>query len=107
MNSGLSKADLQIILDVFKKYPEVETAILYGSRAMGNFKNGSDIDIALKGTNLKQETCSNIHFELEEETLLPYFFDITNYNLIENIKLREHIDRVGKVLYSKTDMEEI
>ncbi len=99
MNSGLTKKDIKTIIEVFKKYPEVETAVLYGSRAMCNYKRGSDIDIALKGEQLTSSICSHIHFELEEETLLPYFFDITDYQSISNDKLKEHIDRVGKVIY--------
>ena len=77
-------------------------AILYGSCALGTFKKGSDIDIALKGKEITSTICSLIHFELEEETLLPYFFDITNYEIIKNQKLIEHIDRVGKILYTIT-----
>ncbi|MCD4721810.1 MAG: restriction endonuclease subunit S [Desulfobacula sp.] len=99
MSSGLTKKDIKTIIQVLGKYPEVETAVLYGSRAMGTYQRGSDIDIALKGGKLTSSICSHIHFELEEETLLPYFFDITDYQSIKNEKLKEHIDRVGKIIY--------
>ncbi|MDA3918880.1 MAG: restriction endonuclease subunit S [Deltaproteobacteria bacterium] len=95
----MTKKDIQTIIQVLKKYPEVEIAVLYGSRALGTYQRGSDIDIALKGSHLTSSICSHIHFELEEETLLPYFFDITDYQRIKNKKLKEHIDRVGKVIY--------
>jgi predicted nucleotidyltransferase len=101
MDSGLSEADVSTITAVLKKFPTVETALLYGSRAMGTFRRGSDIDIALKGEQLSDDTCSRIHFELEEETLLPYFFDITHYASLENQNLKDHIDRVGVVFYQK------
>jgi len=98
-NSGLTDSDIKIILSILEKYKAVETAIIYGSRALGNYKKGSDIDIALKGKELTQDICSKIHYELEEETLLPYFFDITNYQMINNKEIKEHIDRVGKIFY--------
>ncbi len=101
MDNGLTEQDIKTIITVLKKFPTVEMALLYGSRAMGTFKKGSDVDIALKGKQLSSDTCSRIHFELEEETLLPYFFDVTHYAAIENQNLKEHIDRVGKLLYSK------
>jgi len=101
MASGLSEGDIKTITAVLKKFSTVETAFLYGSRAMGTFRKGSDIDIALKGEHLSADTCSRIHFELEEETLLPYFFDITHYASLENQNLKDHIDRVGVVFYQK------
>lgn len=101
MSNGLSDDDLKTIILVIKDFDEVETAVLYGSRAMGTFKNGSDVDIALKGAKLTSDICASIHFELEEETLLPYFFDVTNYETVNNEKLKEHIDRIGKVIYQK------
>jgi len=99
MNNGLTLKDTQTIKAVLEKYPEVETATLYGSRALGTFQRGSDIDLALKGIILTDRICSRIHFELEEETLLPYFFDVTHYGSITNKELKDHIDRVGKVIY--------
>ncbi len=101
MDSGLNAGDIKAITDVLKKFPTVETAFIYGSRAMGTFRTGSDIDIALKGKQLSADTCSRIHFELEEETLLPYFFDITHYASLENQNLKDHIDQVGVVFYQK------
>ena len=101
MSNGLKPRDIATVVEVLQKYPEVETAILYGSRALGTYKKGSDIDLALKGEHLSSRICSSIHFELEEDTLLPYFFDVTHYETISNEQLKEHIDRVGKVVYLK------
>jgi predicted nucleotidyltransferase len=103
MSNGLSDKDLRTIVRIIECSGVVEVAVLYGSRALGTFRNGSDVDIALKGRKLTQDVCSDIHFKLEEETILPYFFDVTNYETINNEKLKEHIDRVGKVIYCKTD----
>ncbi|MEY4875215.1 MAG: hypothetical protein RL708_364 [Bacteroidota bacterium] len=96
---GLLASDMVIIKSVLHQYSEIETAILFGSRAKGNYKNGSDVDIALKGKNLTDGIINKIHFELNNETLLPYKFDVLNYQTITNKELQEHIDRVGKILF--------
>ncbi len=101
MNSGLTESDIKIIVTVLKQHPEIESALFFGSRALGTFQKGSDIDIALKGNNLTNKVCSDIHFVLEEETILPYFFDIINYNSIVNPNLKEHIDKYGEVFYQR------
>ncbi len=102
MDNGLRESDIQTIRDVLKQHPEVETAVLYGSRALGTWKKGSDIDLALKGKQLSSRICSQIHFELEEDTWLPYFFDISHYETINNKKLKAHIDQVGQTIYSSS-----
>ena len=100
MNTGLSATDFSIIKTTIASFEDVESATLFGSRAKGNYKTGSDIDIAIK---LKQATTNTltsnpinlIHDKLEEETPPPYFFDVINYHTIKNQALIEHIDRVG------------
>ncbi len=69
-DSGLTEREFTIIASVLEKYPEVEAAILYGSRSRGTFKRGSDVDIALKGEKLTSEICLKIRYELNEETIL-------------------------------------
>ena len=97
---GLSSEDMSFIINVIKQYNEVEKAVIYGSRAMGNFKNGSDVDIALMGANVNFDTVSKIHFKLEEESPMPYFFDVTDYNHLESEDLKRHIEKFGKEIYS-------
>ena len=96
---GLTKKDIFSIQEVFEKFPKLEKAIIFGSRSNGNFKVGSDIDIALKGK--VSDILFKIKDELEEELPLPYFFDVVEYNKIDNLDLKNHIDRVGKVIYKK------
>ena len=87
MNTGLSAKDLSIIKTTIGSFEAVESATLFGSRAKGNYKTGSDIDIAIK---LKQATTNTstpnpislIHGKLEEEVPPPYFFDAINYQPI-------------------------
>ncbi|HLB52679.1 MAG TPA: nucleotidyltransferase domain-containing protein, partial [Chlamydiales bacterium] len=78
MTYGLTLHELEIILEILQKYPQIEKAILFGSRAMRKEKKGSDVDIALKGSKLT-ETIFEVSRELNEESPLPYYFDIIDY----------------------------
>ncbi len=98
MPYGLTDKTLSQITDILAGYPEVETAILYGSRAKGNYRTGSDIDLTLTGDALTLETLGRIDNELDE-LLLPYSFDLSILPLIDNPPLLEHIARVGKTIY--------
>ena len=100
MSFGLSSDSLKQICAIFEKYPSVDTVILYGSRAKGNFKNGSDIDLTLKGSQMNQETLNRIDNELDD-LLLPWMFDLSIYSNIENPDLIDHIDRVGIRIYQR------
>jgi len=99
---GITDGDLQNIVSVLTMFPEVEHAIIFGSRAKGNYKNGSDVDIALKGKNISFLTVTRINAILNEETSMPYKFDVLNFETITNIELMEHIDRIGMEIYTKT-----
>jgi predicted nucleotidyltransferase len=99
---GLKDEDLITTTDILAKYSEVEKAYIFGSRAKGNYKNGSDVDIALKGEKITFKTISGISYELNEETMLPYHFDVLNYHTLNNPELVNHIDRVGICFYEKS-----
>lgn len=96
---GLKDSDLETIRQTLKKHPNVYEAILFGSRAKGTHRPGSDVDLALKGTNLEQ-TVVQVSLYLNQESILPYDFDIIDYHSINNQELIDHITRVGKVIYS-------
>lgn len=98
---GLSQDDINDIRDLLVRFPEIETAKIFGSRAKGKYKKGSDIDIALFGVHLADQTISEISYQLNQETLMPYHFDIFCYNTATNIDLKDHIDRGGKSIYQK------
>ena len=100
---GLYKTDIEEIVAVLKSVPEVDEAIVFGSRAKGNFRNGSDLDIAIKGKDISFSAISHLSYVLNEDTLMPYKFDILDYNTISNTDLKEHINRIGKTLYKKSD----
>ena len=98
MKYGLKENIVEQIKSVFEKFPQVEKAVIYGSRAKGNFKNGSDIDLVLYGNKLTLQIINKISNEIDD-LLLPYKFDISIYHQISNKDLLEHIGRVGVVFY--------
>ncbi len=93
---GLKDIHIQKIKSVFENYLLIEKAILYGSRAKGNFLNGSDIDICLCGNKLDLTILNKIENDIDD-LLLPYKVDISLYHKIENTLLKEHINRVGLI----------
>lgn len=101
MSFGLRISDLEYILDSIRKFNEIERAVIFGSRAKGNYKLGSDVDIAIYGNGITFDTLSALHSKLEYQGPLPYLFDIVDYTHLEHKELKEHIDRVGKVIYQK------
>lgn len=95
----LKEKDLENIISILQTEKKIESAYIFGSRAKGNFKNGSDVDIALKGKLLDRSIINHISYILNEETLMPYKFDIVNYDKIKSDELLSHIDRIGKLIY--------
>ncbi|MBN1984637.1 MAG: nucleotidyltransferase domain-containing protein [Chitinivibrionales bacterium] len=100
---GLTKDDIITIKNSIAKHNEIESALLFGSRAKGNFKHGSDVDIALKGKDIDYTVILSISTELNEETTLPYHFDVLNYRMLESTELIDHINRVGVEFYRKSE----
>jgi len=98
INTGLKIFEIEKIHSILKLHPEVEEAIIYGSRAKGNFKPYSDIDLTLIGSNLTLTIQQKIENELDD-LLLPYKFDFSIYDHIHNQDLKNHIDRVGKIFF--------
>ena len=99
---GLSRNDLEIIISILQKENKIDEAVIFGSRALGNYKNGSDVDIALKGKDIDAGIISYVSYRLNEETLLPYKFDLINYHTITNDDLIEQINQTGKTIYTKS-----
>ena len=99
-NTGISKQTRKIIQDTFTEYPEIDKVILYGSRAKGNYQHGSDIDITLYGNDITLAVLNNLSIALDD-LLLPYTFDISIYEHIDNKALIQHIESFGKIFYIK------
>ena len=102
MNYGLSELTIKRIHDVFVRFSKVERAVLYGSRAKGNFKPGSDVDLTLIGKTLTTDDLLTISSELDE-TLIPYTIDLSLFEKLTDSDLRDHIERIGVVFYQRSD----
>ena len=103
MKYGLSDNTIQKIRAVLSCYPQVQQAILYGSRAKGNYKNGSDIDLTLRGgTDLTLNVLYKILANIDD-LLLPYTIDLSVFNDIGDPDVIEHIQRVGVTFYQQAE----
>jgi len=102
---GLSQQTIKSIQAVLSAHANVHKAVLYGSRAKGNYREGSDIDLTLFGP-LDIHTLAEIADEIDD-LLLPYLFDISLFDSLSNPELREHIRRVGKVFYEQSPASQI
>ncbi len=95
---GLSAKETKLLQSALASIPEIEEAVVYGSRARGDNKPYSDIDLTLKGKAL-----TNYHLALLEDKIdylyLPYFFDISLLSSIKNEALVKNIEREGRILY--------
>jgi predicted nucleotidyltransferase len=98
--SGLSPTVIDRIRTVLGACPAVERALLYGSRAKGNYHRGSDIDLALEGQQLDDTQLLALENQLDN-LLLPYHIDLSHLASIQNEALLEHIGRVGRVFYER------
>lgn len=94
MIGGIADAHWQQLLPIFRKHPNITEVILYGSRAKGTFREGSDIDVAIKGRDIAHRQLTQI--DLDYEALyLPWTLDVTIYDTVASLDLKAHIDRVG------------
>ena len=100
MEYGLSDKTLATLSSIFRKYPGIKQTVIYGSRAKGNYRTGSDIDLTL----ITDETFTHndlLHIAGDfDDSNIPYLVDVSIYNKLSNADLKAHIDRVGKVLYA-------
>jgi predicted nucleotidyltransferase len=99
MNFGLSEKSIESVRNVLARHPVVREAIVFGSRALGREQRHSDVDIALRG-DISSLEVEKIVLELDELPL-PYVFDLQAYDRIFYAPLKRHIDRVGRVFYSR------
>lgn len=100
MSFGLNETTIQRMHDVLAKYPVVEQAIIYGSRAMGNYREGSDIDITLIG-KVSDTVRSRIWLDLDDLNM-PYLIDLSVFQELQSESLIGHIQRVGKLFYERS-----
>ncbi len=101
---GLKEATIQKICGVFAAHPQVDEAVLYGSRAKGTYRNGSDIDLTLRGPDLDMTVLYRLLQEIDD-LMMPYTVDLSIFAHISDPDLVEHIERVGVTFYAKTPIE--
>ena len=92
---GLDAKSLGLIKSCLEKYPDIVWVKIYGSRAKGNYRRGSDIDLAFSSAvNNSAKLLGAL-----DNLPLPYLFDVTHYESLKSQALKEHIDRVGVLIY--------
>lgn len=96
---GLSEKNISEIKEILKKFPEIKTVVIFGSRSMGNYRPGSDVDMVIDGENVNLQTVLRFSSILNEESSLPFFFDVLSMRHIENRDLMDHILKYGKNLF--------
>ena len=96
-NFGLSEKHLKTINEIFSKYTGIQKVLVYGSRAMGTYRPGSDIDMTIIGDISTRELFKIINDF--DDSMLPYLTDISIFSKLKNPGLIEHINTFGKVIY--------
>jgi len=94
---ALPPVALVLIQGVFRRHPEVTAVRLFGSRAKGTHRPESDVDLAVWG-EVDALRAQRIAAELDELPL-PFRYDVQPFTAIRHAPLREHIERVGVVIY--------
>ncbi len=93
-NTGISSVHWEKIRLLFKKFPNIHEIILFGSRAKGNYREGSDIDLALKGTKISTAQLAILQNDYDQ-LYLPWKLDLVIYDTIQSKALKDHVGRVG------------
>jgi len=99
---GLNHRVILRLREVFAKMPTVEQVIIYGSRAKGDYRPASDIDLTVKGAAVTWHDVQVIEQKIDD-LLLPYKVDLSLFAHIDNENLIDHIKRIGKVFYEKAN----
>jgi uncharacterized protein len=97
---GITDNSYSLILKTIAKFPEIEKAVIFGSRAMGNYKKGSDIDLAVFGQNIDLDRISGLQSILNQRLPIPYHVDMVHFDTVENKELQDHINDVGIEIWS-------
>lgn len=96
---GVKENTWNLIVNEIKKNAEIESAIIFGSRAKGNYLKGSDIDIALKGKSITDSLLTRLSRRINMELPIPYKVDLILYERLTNKNLIDHINECGKVIH--------
>lgn len=97
---GLSDRSYKELIEIVASVPQIEEAVIYGSRARGDYWYASDIDLSLKGRELTRRNLRELNDKLYDSHI-PYFFDTHIYSEIKNQRFRSNVDRDGQVIYRR------
>ena len=98
---GLSERSMDIIREICGRFPRIAQVIVYGSRAMGNFREGSDIDMTvIADGNFPYDDLVRLA-DAFDNSMLPYLVDVSVFAELKNPELKDHIMRRGKMLYER------
>lgn len=98
MKFGLSDMVIKELQGVFRRYANIEKVLIFGSRSKGNYRAGSDIELALIGKGIDYRQLLDISTKIDDLDLL-YSVDLIDYNSKKGTPIGDHIDRVGQVFY--------
>ncbi|WP_090928017.1 nucleotidyltransferase domain-containing protein [Salibacterium qingdaonense] len=99
---GITDKSYNLIQNALHQFPEIETVYIFGSRAMGYYRKGSDIDLAVAGEAVTEKVRGRLSTLLNEEIPIPYYVDVLHYEMIVESALKAHIDEEGRVFYEKS-----
>lgn len=102
---GLSELTIDKLLAIFKDYIEIQSVVLYGSRAKGNYREGSDIDLTIKSDSLTYSQLLKIECRIDDLDL-PHKVDLSIFKMIDNEKLIQHINKYGIILFAGTNKQQ-
>ena len=98
MKFGLSETVIKELQDVFRRHANIKKVLIFGSRSKGNYRAGSDIDLAVIGNDIDYNQLLSILCEIDDLELL-YSVDLLDYQKKKGASIGDHIDRVGQVFY--------
>jgi len=98
MKYGLSDTVREELCSVFRRHANIEKVLIFGSRSKGNYRAGSDIDLAVVGKALDYSQLLDIQCEIDDLELL-YSIDLVDYQQKKGTPIGDHIDRVGQIFY--------
>ena len=98
MKFGLSDTVIRVLQDVFRRHANIEKVLIFGSRSKGNYRAGSDIDLAVVGQGIDYSQLLAIQCEIDDLELL-YSIDLLDYQKEKGTPIGDHIDRVAQIFY--------
>ncbi|HLR76442.1 MAG TPA: nucleotidyltransferase domain-containing protein [Balneolaceae bacterium] len=98
---GISEKTYQLLLETFDQFSEINAVLIFGSRAKGDYRNGSDIDLAVKGEDMNPSLVFKLKNLFNERLPIPYKVDVVSFDNLTHKALKDHITRRGKLIFSK------